>query len=169
MEHRWGDGSRFQIAVEKPSGEGRDSLGSATQPPPRRHRAGFSRENCYLADHWLSFFMNNKHLPDRRQIVELLLGIVFSTREFQKIAGTKYEEQGAVTVAASEDLGQLRDTVQSPLLEVLAVRMRTLKTPIPVSLRVDGVERLRKSVRLLRIASRPRCEPHRARGSLPGR
>ena len=33
MEHCWGDGSKIQIAVEKPSGEGRDSLRSATQPP----------------------------------------------------------------------------------------------------------------------------------------
>ena len=32
MEHRWSDGSKIQIAVEKPSGEGRVCLGSATQP-----------------------------------------------------------------------------------------------------------------------------------------
>ena len=43
----------------------------------------------------------NKHLLERRQIVELMLGIVFSTKEIQKIFGTQYEEQGAVTVAAS--------------------------------------------------------------------
>ena len=35
MEHRWGDGSRFQFAVEKPSGEGGGSLGSATRESPR--------------------------------------------------------------------------------------------------------------------------------------
>ena len=128
MEHHWRDGSRFQIAVEKLSGEGRDSLGSATQPPTEASSRRFFAEE--LLCHWLSSFMN-KHLPQRRHIAEPLLGIVFSTKEIQKIFGTQYEEQGAVTVAASLDLGQLRDMVQSPLLEVLAVRTRTLKTPIP--------------------------------------
>ena len=44
MEHHWRDGSRFQIAVEKLSGEGRDSLGSATQPPHRGVIASFFAE-----------------------------------------------------------------------------------------------------------------------------
>ena len=69
-------------------------------PPPRRHRGGFSKKNYFLADHWLSFFMN-KHLLERRQIVELMLGIVFCMKEIQKVFGAQYEEQGAVTVAAS--------------------------------------------------------------------
>ena len=82
----------------------------------------------------------------------LVLGILVSTKEFHKIAGTKYEEQGV-------DWVQLRDML------LLAVRMRTLK-PIPVSFRVDGVERLTKSAKLLRVASRPHCQPRGARVSL---
>ena len=83
--------------MEKLSGEGRDSLGSATQPPTEASSRRFFAEE--LLCHWLSSFMN-KHLLERRQIVELMLGIVFSTKEIQ-VFGTQYEEQGAVTVAAS--------------------------------------------------------------------
>ena len=143
----------FQIAVEKPSGEGRDSLGSATQPS-HRGRVDFSQENYYLADHWLSFFMNTCLTVGHRFQHERN-----SEDRFAKVRRTRCGDRGGF-----RGLGPVARHGPEPPPRG-AVRMQALKTPIPVSPRVDGVERLTKSVRLLRISSRPRCERHRARVS----
>merc|ERR1712064_120570 len=75
----WGGGSKLQIAVEKPFGGGRDSLGDATQLHESIVASGLPEDSLHLTDHWLSFFMNG--------------------------------------------LGQVRDMVQSHLLQVLALTM----------------------------------------------
>ena len=84
MEHHWGDGSRFQIAVEKPSGEGRDSLGSATQPEASSR--GFFAEELLSGRPWLSSIMN-KHLPERLQILEPLSGVFPARKECRRSLG----------------------------------------------------------------------------------
>lgn len=123
MVQNWGGGSKLQIAVEKPFGGGRDSLGDATQLHESIVASGLPEDSLHLTDHWLSFFMN-KHLPDFRKIVQPRLGIDFSTKDIQKIVVTEYEERGFGGRGAFIDgLGQVRDMVQSHLLQVLALTM----------------------------------------------
>merc|ERR1712125_286319 len=83
--------------------------------------SGLAETNFHLTDHWLSFFMN-QHMSDFRQIVTPRLGIEWSTKDIERIVVTEYEERGFGGRGAFIDgLGQVRDMVQSHLLQVLAL------------------------------------------------
>mmetsp|Transcript_879 Transcript_879/g.2010 ORF Transcript_879/g.2010 Transcript_879/m.2010 type:complete len:560 (+) Transcript_879:96-1775(+) len=118
----WGGSDKVHIAFEKPFGGGRDSLQAAQDLYSNIVKAGLKKENFHLTDHWLSFFMN-EHLPTFRGILESKLGINFTT-DVTKIVVTEYEQRGFDGRGAFIDgLGQVRDMVQSHLLQVLALTM----------------------------------------------
>mmetsp|Transcript_13150 Transcript_13150/g.29950 ORF Transcript_13150/g.29950 Transcript_13150/m.29950 type:complete len:552 (-) Transcript_13150:126-1781(-) len=122
MVLRWGGADKLHLAFEKPFGGGRDSLKAAQDLYADIIKAGLKKENFHLTDHWLSFFMN-ENLPTFRGILEPLLGINFST-DISKIVVTEYEQRGFGGRGAFIDgLGQVRDMVQSHLLQVLALSM----------------------------------------------
>jgi len=119
----WGGGSKVQIAFEKPFGGGRDSLNDAIALHQNILDSGLDKTHFHLTDHWLSFFMN-KNLPTFQKIVQPRLGLDWSTKGIQKIVVTEYEERGFGGRGAFIDgLGQVRDMVQSHLLQVLALTM----------------------------------------------
>lgn len=123
MVKYWGGGSKVQIAFEKPFGGGRDSLQNAIDLHSNIMASGLAQDNFHLTDHWLSFFMN-KHLPDFRKILQPRLGIDWSTKNIAKIVVTEYEERGFGGRGSFIDgLGQVRDMVQSHLLQVLALTL----------------------------------------------
>jgi len=117
----WGGGDKNHIAVEKPFGEGRDSLSDAVQLHQTILDSGLAESNFHLTDHWLSFFMN-ANLPNFRDILEKALGITWDSSAIERIVVTEYEERGFGGRGAFIDgLGQVRDMVQSHLLQVLAL------------------------------------------------
>merc|ERR1740138_240837 len=66
----------------------------------------------------------NANLPTFRKIVQSKLGMEFSTKNIERIVVTEYEERGFGGRGAFIDgLGQVRDMVQSHLLQVLALTM----------------------------------------------
>merc|ERR1740138_217425 len=66
----------------------------------------------------------NANLPTFRKIVQSKLGMEFSTKDIEKIVVTEYEERGFGGRGSFIDgLGQVRDMVQSHLLQVLATVM----------------------------------------------
>merc|ERR1712048_946608 len=74
-----------------------------------------------LTDHWLSFFMNS-HLPNFSKILQQKLGISWSSADIGRIVVTEYEQRGFGGRGAFIDgLGQVRDMIQSHLLQVLAL------------------------------------------------
>merc|ERR1712190_607225 len=82
--------------------------------------SGLSKDNFHLTDHWLSFFMN-KNLPTLRKIVQPRLDVKWSAEGIKRIVVTEYEERGFGGRGSFIDgLGQVRDMVQSHLLQVLA-------------------------------------------------
>jgi len=116
----WGNGEqhRVHIAVEKPFGTSLENADSLYQSIVG---AGLPESNLHLADHWLSFFVN-RHLPDFRGIVEKALGIDFSSKDIAKIVVTEFEERGLQGRAEFFDgVGQVRDMVQSHLLQVMSL------------------------------------------------
>lgn len=119
----WGGGAKVHIACEKPFGGGRDSLKDATDLHQDIISSGLSEDNFHLTDHWLSFFMN-ENLPAFRKIVQPRLGIEFSGKDIERVVVTEYEERGFGGRGAFIDgLGQVRDMVQSHLLQVLALTL----------------------------------------------
>jgi len=121
MVKYWGGGEKVHIGFEKPFGGGRDSLQDATDLHASIIASGLAESNFHLTDHWLSFFMN-AHLSDFRKILTPRLGIDWSTKDIEKIVVTEYEERGFGGRGAFIDgLGQVRDMVQSHLLQVLAL------------------------------------------------
>jgi len=123
MVKYWGGGTKVQIAFEKPFGGGRDSLQDATDLHQNIIDSGLSEDNFHLTDHWLSFFMNS-NLPVFRKIVQPRLDIDWSSKGIEKIVVTEYEERGFGGRGAFIDgLGQVRDMVQSHLLQVLALTL----------------------------------------------
>jgi len=123
MVKYWGGGAKVHIACEKPFGGGRDSLQDATDLHKDIINSGLLEDNFHLTDHWLSFFMN-ENLPAFRKIVQPRLGIEFSAKDIEKIVVTEYEERGFGGRGAFIDgLGQVRDMIQSHLLQVLALTM----------------------------------------------
>eukprot|EP00929_Paragymnodinium_shiwhaense_P006790 TRINITY_DN11074_c0_g1_i3.p1 TRINITY_DN11074_c0_g1~~TRINITY_DN11074_c0_g1_i3.p1 ORF type:complete len:548 (-),score=93.20 TRINITY_DN11074_c0_g1_i3:268-1911(-) len=116
----WGNGpqNRVHIAVEKPFGT---SVENADKLYADILSSGVPEQNLHLVDHWLSFFMN-RHLPDFRSIVEKALGIEFSSKDIAKIVVTEFEERGLQGRAEFFDgVGQVRDMVQSHLLQVMSL------------------------------------------------
>jgi len=117
----WGGGDKLQIAVEKPFGGGRTSLEDAIGLHKNITDSGLPSSSLHLVDHWLSFFMN-KNLPTWRKIIQPALGIEWSGKDIERIVVTEYEERGFGGRGAFIDgLGQVRDMVQSHLLQVLAL------------------------------------------------
>ena len=109
----------MHVAFEKPFGGGRDSLQDATDLHSTLVAAGLPERNIHLTDHWLSFFML-QNLKAFRQHVQSVLGIEWSTRDIEKVVVTEYEIRGVGGRGAFIDgLGQVRDMVQSHLLQVL--------------------------------------------------
>jgi glucose-6-phosphate 1-dehydrogenase len=118
----WGNGAshRVHVAAEKPFGT---SLSDATTLHQTILDSGIPEANLHLVDHWLSFFMN-KHLPTFRPIVERLLGISFNSSVFEKIVITEFETRGLDGRGSFFDnVGQVRDMVQSHLLQVMALAL----------------------------------------------
>lgn len=123
MVKYWGGGEKNQIAVEKPFGEGHDSLANAAALHSKIIASGLSESNFHLTDHWVSFFMN-ANLPTFRPILQKALGISWSSADIGRIVVTEYEQRGFGGRGAFIDgLGQVRDMVQSHLLQVLALTM----------------------------------------------
>lgn len=121
MVLHWGGGSKVHVAFEKPFGGGRDSLKDATDLHASIIAAGLPEDNFHLTDHWLSFFML-QHLGQFRQQVANVLQMDWSNKDIEKIVVTEYEERGFGGRGAFIDgLGQVRDMVQSHLLQVLAL------------------------------------------------
>ena len=78
-----------------------------------------------MIDHWLNFFMI-KNLPAFRPSVEAALGVKFSSARFSKIVITQYEERGLEGRGGFFDgVGQVRDMIQSHLLQTLALLLIT--------------------------------------------
>lgn len=118
----WGEGpkNRVHIAAEKPFGT---SLADADKLHQSILDAGVQESNLHLVDHWLSFFMN-KNLPTFRPIVERLLGIDFDNKDIAKIVITEFETRGLEGRGEFFDgVGQVRDMVQSHLLQVMALTL----------------------------------------------
>lgn len=131
----WGGGSKNHIAVEKPFGSGRDSLNDAVELHQKILDSGLSESNFHLTDHWVSFFMN-ANLPNFRKILENKLGINWDSSAIERIVVTEYEERGFGGRGAFIDgLGQVRDMVQSHLLQVLALTVLS-----PDAKEVDSVK-----------------------------
>jgi glucose-6-phosphate 1-dehydrogenase len=123
MVKYWGGGSKVQIAFEKPFGSGRDSLQDAIDLHQNILDSGLKPDNFHLTDHWLSFFMVND-MPAFQNIIRSRLGLDWSTKGIEKIVVTEYEERGFGGRGSFIDgLGQVRDMVQSHLLQVLASLM----------------------------------------------
>lgn len=117
----WGGGEKNHISVEKPFGEGRDSLQDAIDLHATIIGNGLPETNFHLTDHWLSFFMNS-HLPNFSKILQQKLGISWSSADIGRIVVTEYEQRGFGGRGAFIDgLGQVRDMIQSHLLQVLAL------------------------------------------------
>jgi len=123
MVQYWGGGDKLQLAFEKPFGGGRDSLKDATDLHSQILDSGLPESHFHLTDHWLSFFMN-ANLPTFREVLQPRLGIDFSNKDIERIVVTEYEERGFGGRGAFIDgLGQVRDMVQSHLLQVLALTL----------------------------------------------
>lgn len=113
----WGK-ERVHLAAEIPFGS---SLANANILQKAILDAGVPEGNLHLVDHWLSFFMN-RHLPDFRKILEPRLGIQFNNKDISKIVVTEYEGRDLAGRGGYFDrVGQVRDMVQSHLLQVLAL------------------------------------------------
>jgi len=120
MFENWG-GVKNQIAVEKPFGEGSDSLQDANDLFAKIIASGLPESNLHLTDHWLSFFMN-ANLPTFGRILQEKLGISWTSADIGRIVVTEYEQRAFGGRGAFIDgLGQVRDMVQSHLLQVLAL------------------------------------------------
>jgi len=115
-----GDRDRVHVAAEKPFGT---SLQDAESLHTSILKAGVPETSLHLVDHWLSFFMN-KHLPTFRKILEPRLSSEFSDKTFSKIVVTEFETRGLEGRGGFFDkVGQVRDMVQSHLLQGLALTL----------------------------------------------
>jgi len=117
----WDDGSgKVHAAAEKP-------FGVSTEEATRLHNTfadgGLTDANLHLVDHWLSFFMN-KNLPVLRKLVEPRLGITFNKDSIGRVIVKQNEVRGLDGRGAFIDtIGQVRDMVQSHLLQVLGLAL----------------------------------------------
>lgn len=114
----WGD--RVHAAAEKPFGV---STEEATQLHQTFADGGLTDDKLHLVDHWLSFFMN-KNLPVFRKLVEPSLGITFNKDTIGKVIVKENEVRGLDGRGGFIDtVGQVRDMVQSHLLQVLGLAL----------------------------------------------
>jgi len=117
----WDGGAhRVHVAAEKPFGTSKADAISLHQG---FIDGGLPDSNLHLVDHWLSFFMN-QHLPEFRKLMEPRLGITFSSASIGKITVKENEVRGLDGRGGFFDrVGQVRDMVQSHLLQVLGLTL----------------------------------------------
>jgi len=122
----WGEGAkhRVHVACEKPFGAG---LADADVLHEGIIGAGVPEANLHIVDHWLSFFMN-RNLMKLRALVEprLLAGghLRWGAEAVEKVVVTEFETRGLNGRGGFFDgVGQVRDMVQSHLLQVLALAL----------------------------------------------
>lgn len=124
----WGNGTqnRVHIAAEKP-------FGTSIETADKLHQdilgPGLPEENLHLVDHWLSFFMI-RHLLQLRNLVLPRLKMIagasgkWDSSTFAKVVVTEYETRGLGGRGGFFDkVGQVRDMVQSHLLQVAALSL----------------------------------------------
>jgi len=86
-------------------------------------KSGLQESSLHLVDHWLSFFMV-KNLPVFQDIVRQRLGVSWDRHSFEDVRVTQYEERGLEGRGEFFDgVGQVRDMIQSHLLQVLALAL----------------------------------------------
>lgn len=120
----WGK-ERVHVAVEKPFG---DSLQDADTLVHDLMDAGMSVDRLHLVDHWLSFFML-RNLPAMREIIESRLGVPWTGETFEEVVVTEFETRGLAGRGGFFDkVGQVRDMVQSHLLQVMALTVMDAAT-----------------------------------------
>merc|ERR550539_1081567 len=84
---------------------------------------GLLDAHLHLVDHWVSFFMN-RNLPYLRKVAQQKLGITWDRYSIEKIVVTENEERGLDGRGGFFDtVGQVRDMVQSHLLQVLTLTL----------------------------------------------
>jgi len=117
----WDNGTgRVHAAAEKPFGV---STEEATQLHQTFADGGLTDDNLHLVDHWLSFFMN-KNLPVLRKLVEPRLGVTFNKDSVGQVIVKENEVRGLDGRGGFIDtVGQVRDMVQSHLLQVLGLAL----------------------------------------------
>jgi len=112
----WG-AERVNVAAEKP-------FGTSTEDAANLYagiNAVLPQDHLQLVDHWLSFFMV-RHLPYFRPIIESILDVEWSSKAFSKIVITEHETRGLEGRGGFFDgIGQVRDMMQSHLLQVLGL------------------------------------------------
>ena len=115
-------GGRLHLLLEKPFGTSKDD---AHELHDAIAAAGIDSDHEHMIDHWLNFFMI-KNLPAFRPSIEAALGVKFSSARFSKIVITQYEERGLEGRGGFFDgVGQVRDMIQSHLLQTLALLLIT--------------------------------------------
>jgi glucose-6-phosphate 1-dehydrogenase len=126
----WGR-DRVHVAAEKP-------FGTSTESADKLYQAivgtGMPKENLHLVDHWLSFFMTRHMLELRAAILPRLASktpAAWNSRTFEKVVVTEFEERGLDGRGGFFDgVGQVRDMIQSHLLQVLSVSVLDTSTPV---------------------------------------
>jgi len=99
------------------------STEEATQLHQTFADGGLTDENLHLVDHWLSFFMN-KNLPVLRKLVEPRIGVTFNKDSVGRVIVKENEVRGLDGRGGFIDtVGQVRDMVQSHLLQVLGLAL----------------------------------------------
>ena len=118
----WGS-ERVVVAAEKPFGE---STEDANDLYGQIVGDGVLQEDhLLLVDHWLSFFMVT-NLPVFQTVVTECLGVEWNSKSFSKIVITEHETRGLDGRGSFFDnVGQVRDLIQSHLLQVLALLLVT--------------------------------------------
>jgi len=141
----WGK-DRVHVAAEKPFGTSRDNADKLHQDIIG---AGVKPDNLHLVDHWLSFFMV-RQLPTFRPVVEKVLGIEFGKMAFKKVVVTEYEERGLDGRGGFFDgVGQVRDMVQSHLLQVFSLALIDPDSANNASSRVAAKSAIFKTARII--------------------
>eukprot|EP00405_Crypthecodinium_cohnii_P016178 CAMPEP_0206451462 /NCGR_PEP_ID=MMETSP0324_2-20121206/19355_1 /ASSEMBLY_ACC=CAM_ASM_000836 /TAXON_ID=2866 /ORGANISM="Crypthecodinium cohnii, Strain Seligo" /LENGTH=560 /DNA_ID=CAMNT_0053921347 /DNA_START=80 /DNA_END=1762 /DNA_ORIENTATION=- len=123
---------RVHIAAEKPFG---NDIPSSKKLHRDILKPGLPDANLHLVDHWLSFFIN-RHLLELRALILPRLktssgnAASWDSNTFSRVVVTEYEERGLEGRGEFFDgVGQVRDMVQSHLLQVMALSLIDTATP----------------------------------------
>mmetsp|Transcript_880 Transcript_880/g.951 ORF Transcript_880/g.951 Transcript_880/m.951 type:complete len:770 (-) Transcript_880:181-2490(-) len=118
----WGS-ERVVVAAEKPFGvsteDANDLYGQIVAD------GVLKEDHLLLVDHWLSFFMVT-NLPAFQTVVTECMGVEWNSKSFSKIVITEHETRGLDGRGSFFDnVGQVRDLIQSHLLQVTALLLVT--------------------------------------------
>jgi len=118
----WGS-DRVVVAAEKPFGvsteDANDLYGQIVAD------GVLKEDHLLLVDHWLSFFMVT-NLPAFQTVVTECMGVEWNSKSFSKIVITEHETRGLDGRGSFFDnVGQVRDLIQSHLLQVTALLLVT--------------------------------------------